>query len=447
MINFIKNTWVWVKERSKKFWGFLAVIVVGSVVLAAPLLTNPPDTYIYLASWEWMTEDDASFWICPGASCTGTLDLRTIPEMSMPGGIPQGYGIFLYPSEKTIPGALFLGNDLDEILTPSVKSQVEARFKITMTSQTSLEVMWDMATKYSDPTGQNAPKPLMPSSKSELSMYFGNQKVRNEVFDILTHPHKDKVIALIQLDYRKIRNQALAKPMGNRERDTYKRVLDFWREKYAVDYKIFIPNDLPDEGILPHQTILKDNFNRTNSATLGTSSEGWSWTEVGGNIDIVSNKASQQSSGNDARAGSDLDGVDQYSQVDVFTNVNADAGAVVRFNDSSQEFYGFEFGIGSRSDYQIIKHFSVTETILIFSANTTDDALARIEVVGSNLEGFQDGASKLTTTDMSITGNKKTGIKLRAQGANRAQVDNFESGDIVTAITTATSTSQVIDWF
>ena len=226
------------------------------------LVVAQSQTHIYLAQWEWITEEGQSFWQCPGGDCSGTLDLRTIPEMSIAGGIPQGYGIFTYSSQQTIPAATYLGTDLNSTLSSQQKANIKAKFKITMTSQTPLDVMWDMLTKYSDPTGQTAPKPLMPNLKNELSIHFNNQKVRTETFDILTHPHKDKVISLIQQDYRKIRDESLSASIGSNERDTYKRVLDYWKDRYRVDYRLFIPSDLPDEGILPHKTVLKDDFNK-----------------------------------------------------------------------------------------------------------------------------------------------------------------------------------------
>lgn len=186
---------------------------------------------------------------------------------------------------------------------------------------------------------------------------------------------------------------------------------------------------------------ITDTFDRSDSDSLGTSSQGtWSWTELGtgGDIDIVSNKASVAVANVNSwgRAEIDLASDDQYVQANVenIANNNSASGLMVRFSSSAITGYAGN-PRRSGSTNSIVKYVAASGTSLATVASTiADNSLCRFEVDGSALELFDDGVSVLSTTDTDITGNLRTGlIGFAGGGANRARWDNFEAGDLATA--------------
>ena len=244
---------------------------------------------IYLAQWEWFGDpDDFIYWRSPGGDCLGSLDLRSIPQLAKAGGTPEGWGLFVYDSPRSIIDSIYLGELLDQPLKNSEKNTIKSMFNLPErpTSTTVRDLPWDLLTKYSDPTGLTAAKPLMPTASLDLELHLGGfSLIRTEKFNINTHPHRDKVISLIQDDYRRARAEDIE--VGQ---DHYKRVLDALEEKYKVSYSVFIPPDLPDEGKLPHSTTLTDTFVETSDTNLPSHtatgpSGGFSWTRILGNTD------------------------------------------------------------------------------------------------------------------------------------------------------------------
>src|SRR3990167_7573215 len=147
--------------------------------------------------------------------------------------------------------------------------------------------MWDVLNKYSDPDGITAPKPIMPTKELNLDLHLGGfSLIRTKSVDP-SIPEWGKIVESLKRGYRKIRTESLAglhKYNGIVDREIHLRVLNFWEEKYGVDYEQFIPGDLPDEGMRPHRTIITDDFNRTDGEL------GANWTDDNGDADILSNQ-------------------------------------------------------------------------------------------------------------------------------------------------------------
>ena len=396
--------------------------------------------YYYIGQWEWFTEGTQSYWRCPDGDCEGVIDLRSLPQMSKAGGIPEGYGFFSYPKEKIAPKLLYLGNNLTGLLQNKVSLQTSLGKTIEHTNV--LDILWELLTVEADPTGMTFAKPLMPNINLNLELYLGGHSlVKSEKFDKTKHPF---VLEVIKNDYRRIRQEDLKRGSNN-----YKKVLDALEEKYKIDYKNFIPEDLPDEGKLPHQTTITDNFNRPDNNTLGVSSEGWNWTEIAGDINIISNTARGMNSDqrNRGRANSNLSTDDHYAQALVDctgpgTVTSCNPGVIVRKDDTTNlTHYAFrvEF-VGD--DLYINKLFNDVNTQLatvVYGLTPGTPVTAKGTIDGSSLDLLINAVSELTATDTAITGNLRVGIYgyTQAQSQARPVWDNFEGGDLAAADTTS----------
>lgn len=164
--------------------GAVAILGIGGIV-AVNLISPQPivrtiTSHYYLAQWEWATSDGISYWRAPGGDSVGAIDLRTIPQMGKP-IIAEGYGIFVYSSLKTIPGGVYLGTDLNTPLKIKDKDDLKLVTGISdMTSITTLDFIWDMLNKYSDPEGLTGAKPLLQDIDGNKNLYLGGVKIKSE---------------------------------------------------------------------------------------------------------------------------------------------------------------------------------------------------------------------------------------------------------------------------
>ena len=134
--------------------------------------------YYYLAQWEWFTEGNMPYWRCPGGDCIGLVDLRSLPQMSKAGGIQEGYGFFVYPALKVIPGSIYLGTDSKLENKAQIKT-VLGLLKIP-TETTPVDLLWNLLVYEADPTGQTKWKPLRGSLEKETELCLANKIVKSE---------------------------------------------------------------------------------------------------------------------------------------------------------------------------------------------------------------------------------------------------------------------------
>lgn len=382
--------------------------MLGIILWPTGAVISENTNYLYLAQWEWFTESDGnSYWRCPGGDCLGLVDLRSIPQMSKAGGVPEGYGFFVYDKPKTIKNSILLGNDLNAVYN----------------GKTILDFLWDKLTLEADPTGLTAMKPLMPNRNLDMELYLGGYSlVKSEKFDQSKHP---LVLEVVKNDYRRMRQEDI-----DRGSDNYKRVLDAWQDKYKIDYRNFIPKDLPDEGKLKHQTTITDNFNRANATALGASSEGWSWVEILGNIDITSNQADAVGgTGNTDYANFALSSDDHYAQANVWSSGTSDTDIAFRLENVSQYDHYVANDSNDNNRWELWKAIDAVNTSLGYSTTgwtTQAGRLIKGQADGSTITFDSDGVTKVSATDTAITGFLYTGIS----GYGSAGLyDNFEAGD------------------
>lgn len=150
---------------------------------------------------------------------------------------------------------------------------------------------------------------------------------------------------------------------------------------------------------------ISDNFNRTDSTNLGAN-----WTEDNSDYEIETNVVKHISNpgsnyGKLRWIGTALAGDDYDSEVDARSNnSNIGVGAFVRgVTSTTVTFYAF-VGFGGDSAY-LVEITAGSENIIAtggsFSSSTAVNL--RLNISGSNMEGFQDDVSDVTGSDASLT--------------------------------------------
>jgi hypothetical protein len=295
------------------------------------------------------------------------------------------------------------------------------------------DMIWHLLTQMADVTGQDAVKPLMPGKDLRINFRMTEMPARVEVFVPFSFP---RGFELVRLDYQRQKTADLA-----RGSDHYKRILDAYCIKYQTD-----PDGLglPGEERLPRQTTIGDTFVDTGGVdlvdhTASGPNGGFSWTitqsETPPDIEIRSGGTDASDEGGEcrARAESDLSSDDHYAEADVTLSVSSSrAGTVARFEGAADTGYTVNFENRDPA-HKISKWVTGTETEL--SSNNTNPPsqgdTIRLEVNGSDLEGFVEGVSRITVTDTSLTGQTRTGLFARTfGGGERAIWGNFEAADL-----------------
>lgn len=188
-------------------------------------------------------------------------------------------------------------------------------------------------------------------------------------------------------------------------------------------------------------TSISDNFNRAdNPISLGSSSEGWSWTAVDGVWGILSNNAIETVTGGNfaARAEIDLATDAQFSQLTIVAfagplNVGlAIGGPCTRFSAAAKTFYSFLWR-ASTGQYQFFKCVAGAFTLLGTggSASADGDVVKITSDAGNQHTGFRNGAiNMVAVSDSSITGNKRTGMIFNRGGVGQPTYDDFSAADL-----------------
>ena len=380
-------------------------------------------TNIYLAQWQWLADGIDSRWEAPIAGNVGGIDLRSIPQMSLAGGAFQGWGLFTYPGPVAISGALSLGNNLSVNLSTPIKNAIRNRLGIAsaFAGSTLLDVLWEILTSKADSTGLLRCKPLMPTTQGNLELHLGGfSLVRSEQFQAFTHPHWPQVLAVLQNDYRRVREeyQAIGLP------DVPRKVLGSWKEKYHVaDHRVFLPPDLPDEGWLPPSTVITDNFNRANeSLDVGP------WVEVVNNWFIAANVASTDGGSNGlARHTTALASDNHYSEiVKTLNDLGCGAAARISLDASPNQDCYFVRLKGTTIAFKKVINGTITDLDTDRAYTETLPDTIRIEVDGSSMKSYFNTVLEHNFTDASLTGNLSAGMDCRGGD----DLDNFEAADL-----------------
>lgn len=405
----------------------------------------------YIGPWVW-----ADQWNSPTNSI-GSIDLRNIPDQSIAGRLgDRPYGLFIIdgtlPSEYTLLGS----GDLRDIRSSAaIKSAWLSHTGFEPQGDSVADMLFDQLTVGGDPTYQSEVPPLTATSKGALELWFGGQLIKSERFRYGTHSHTNKVQAILHRNYRIMRASIDA---GRMPEGHDRKVLDRNCEKYRLsktdksEWGLIVPDELRDghEGPSPHDTLIQDTFNRSNNNDLGTSSDGdWSWTEyantTSGNdstlensFDILDNKARSLPVATNqdrlARADKDLSSDDHYAQVLMsdISSSNDQIAAATRFENGggNNDFY-FARALQVNDQYLITKYVGGSTTDLASTAQTPANGdTVKIQVNGTNLKSFYNGAEFDSVTDTAISGNLRCGLYVFSGGGEKPVVDDFEAADL-----------------
>lgn len=136
----------------------------GPELEASPLAQRKGED-VCLARWEWYTGDpNGPYWRGPFMrNLTGSLDLRSIPQMGTPGPIARGWGLFAYDQPMGWTGMHCMGGDLDAAIS---KTQADTIALVLDKSMDSIEartmrgLIEEVFTSDADPTGERFARPM-----------------------------------------------------------------------------------------------------------------------------------------------------------------------------------------------------------------------------------------------------------------------------------------------
>lgn len=381
---------------------------------------------IYLGRYIWTTDDLGPHWAAPAGS-VAAIDLRPVSSCAK-AGIVEGWGLFDIPSNPPATANLIpLAASMDTVPTNQIRNKIASTLNITVGSTETLgDILWRILTVDRDLIGANMCPGVLPD-KGPLRISLGQFK-REKPFAVGQGAEWPGVQADLQRQYRQLYNDAQAGLIPPKH---YLKVLDFWCEDYkTADWSLFVPADLPQEAPIPHSTTLNESFNKANGA-LGPD---LTWTVTAGGVGVVSNQAIPQNASvfNSARAESDLSSSNHYAQVTLteLGNGITHFGPAARYSSSAVTCYrAIEYG--ADNNMYLSKIVAGTETHLGNVAITPSiPEPIKIECNGSTITAYQNGVSRVSLTDTSITTGIRTGLHGYGIGVTAPTVDSFVAADL-----------------
>lgn len=398
--------------------------------------------------WETKGVVPGGYWRAP-SGLLHIIDIRPLPAQGMQETV-DGVALIGMPDDITLGDDYRLfgkGAGLTDIVPQESDRAVFSSLAgvKTVDGSTLAEWMFTLLTRYVDPFGDTAARPLMPGT-DRLLRACGIRKV----FDA-SDPDAALQIAIWKDDYRKTRELALdgkiINARGIPDTEAHRKVLDSLGQKLGIarPQDVFIPDDLPVEEPLPHDTTITDSFNRADQTNLGTSSEGWSWSVslvAGGQADIASNQAAQNvltvATQCVVRAESDLSSSDNYSQTSVINRggTGDNVGALCRKDSTSTLSYYLNLVVNDSSNIVLGKYVSGSFTQLGSTTAVTVSLPQPIKVNanGSLVKGFWDSVEKISITDTAVATGVRCGMRYGGVvGATGGILDAFEAADLAAA--------------
>ena len=386
--------------------------------------------HLYLAPWRWVDDPtDMSGWVAPSPFTVGTLDLPSIPQMSVAGGVPRGVGLFALTQRDPNVRGLYLGDDLALSLRTPMKRGIEQALRVSLSNQRLLDILWELFTAHADPTGQVRWKPLMPTVQGNMELWLGGySRVHSERYDPQAHP---LVMEVVRRDFQ--RNRIELARRG--QLDHHRRVLGALLQKYGR-FGVRAEDIAPGVEPLAPSTTITDDFNRADESL-----DAGSWVEVDANFSVVSNEISRTGTDGSGFPGlahhtTDLSSADHYAEIVFKTQQNnfAFMGGAARASGTSNSDENAYFGIvrAQGSLRTISKTVNGTNTnISTDSGGSGPPQTVRAEANGSTIKMFDDGVEIFSVTDTDITGTLTAGIAVHYQ--DEATGDDFEAADLAAA--------------
>jgi hypothetical protein len=384
---------------------------------------------LFLGPIPWIAKSYLGGHYAPPAGVLGWIDLRSYLQCATTDNAGDGFGIFEVPDDLDLGSDYTPFGGLADSISPKQRNLIASALGLKQrpVGGRVADYLYEILTLHTDPKGVDLCQPLMPGIHLAIELVLSGRTLVRKPFTAAL-PEAANIRAALHNQYRAHREATLA---GDMPAQHHLKVLDFWAKQYRLHPDWFIPADLPKEKPVPHETTITDNFNRANSSTLGGPS--WTWTEVNGNWEILSNQLhGEESVASQARAESDLSSADHYAQIAVKDTSNGSetlAGAITRFH-ASDNWTGY-VGIWAPSGttYEIIKVVSGSGTLLFQGGSLfPDGTVVKMASNGSTQTIYKDGVSQATGTDTAITGNLRTGVYSYSTNVNT--LDNFQAADL-----------------
>ena len=391
----------------------------------------------YLGPWVWDTGSDTGpHWRAP-EGCVGLLDLRSIPDQSVAGGSPLGYGLFVLPDTAPDPGSDYrqIGDALDARIDPMARGLIGSQLGTGPLESPRLNALiYELLTVKADHTGDTFARPLMPGRRGRMGYGLAGVRGYDEAFQYDSIQH---TAALQQLreQYREDRRASLNGERlyrGVPDLEHYRRCLNVRRNKLGLPWHELVPPEFTgDPGPTPERTIITDDFNRASLGSNWTVIDG-SWS-IDSSVELFNNTSSSATSIASIRYdATDLSSSDHYTQIVFVSQSSPDAWmtGMVRFSPSVHTAY---FGIirGSDSLSTIRKIVADTPTVLVTgSGGASAPHTGKLQIDGSSLELFKDAASIETVTDTAIPSGTRVGVNSHPNFDITSKGDDFEAADL-----------------
>lgn len=195
-------------------------------------------------------------------------------------------------------------------------------------------------------------------------------------------------------------------------------------------YRVWFGGLFDDFPSIAGGAVITESFNKADSVTLGPD---LTWTEVTGNIDVVSNQAKLNAGGgfSSARAQVDLATANHYARGNNVVVPTDNVHIYVRFDTFANTAYlGLLASTGGGLIYKMVGG-SFTALSSTVTGLATSSVSVTCSVNGSTVRHLHNGVEQLVVTDTSIFGNLRTGIGGFGIGST---IDSFEAGDLARAL-------------
>lgn len=379
---------------------------------------------IYFGRWQWRDEAGGFSWN-PPVGAVANIDLRLQSEREVK-VTPTGWALFDIPGpDQTAPGLTAVADAMADTLPLGKRAALSAALNLAMQSGEALgDYIWRYLTVDRDPTGVTQCSGLLPS-KGKLRLYFGSYR-REENFTPGAGVYWPAVKAALRHQYRHRRAESFA---GQLPANHYLKILDKWREDYKLDWREFVPDDLPQELPVKHATVVTETFPGT-SDTLGGDQ---TWTEVSGTWDNISGDGRHvpETAGTyGARCESVVSGADMYCSMTIKTDNGVSSvsgsGPATNFAAAADTYYSILLYAGNDNLYIRRVDAGSNTNLANVAVTRTLNVPYKLESTGGFLEAFQDGVSRLTYTD----GSPLTGVRGGIHAVQSETFDNWEAGDL-----------------
>lgn len=415
---------------------------------------------VYLDSLIWDTSNPAfPHWRARDGSDL-LLDVRSTPQCGNPGTqFPLRSFVQTVGPEIQASGIL-VGGDGHGYVTKQRREALGIELdlgKDALVSDRVDDLIIEIMTReaFYDPTGQTRWKPLRGSPRFGFQLHLGayHLSLQDTPKDprarfTTSHPAWPGTLAVFQEDYRQIRLLSLstqaaidvagltweqAKTLDPYRRmvppDHHRKILGAAAIKYRVHWQQLV------EGMEePHapSTTIKDSFTRGDDAAgLGTSAEGWSWTNNTNKLEIFNNAGEENDNlAGRVRAELDLSSDDHHSEVDVTQYVDGASLVETWTRMAAADVDGYLFHVKNTTPSLFLFKHVGGFTALGASSGTpfTPSFRQRLTIQDSNLEGFIDSVSRRTATDAALSGRFRTGLGATG-GVGGTRFVNFKAAD------------------